>query len=159
MKILVVSDTHGAVFESIVKPMREEKNIDLMIHCGDKYKDAEKLAWLLGIKDFYSVVGNCDYDVHNERDMMNLIVEGKNVLITHGHLQYVKDGLEDLKEVAEKNHADIVFYGHTHIAHEEMCDDVLYFNPGSTVMPKYGKSSYGVVEITSNKVLSRIVNI
>lgn len=159
MKILVVSDTHGAVFESVVKPIREEKDIDLMIHCGDKFKDAEKLAWLLGIKNFYRVVGNCDYDVHGEEDMINLVLEGKRVLITHGHLQHVKDGLEGLKEAVKENNADIVLYGHTHIAYEEMADGVLYFNPGSTIMPKYGKPSYGIVEITSNGVVSRIINI
>jgi uncharacterized protein len=159
VKILVLSDTHGAIFESIVKPIRAEKDIDLMIHCGDKYKDAEKLAWLLGIKDFYRVTGNCDYDIQNRKDMLVKVIEGKNVLITHGHLQYVKDDLDNLKELAEEKHIDIVLYGHTHIAHEELCNNVLYFNPGSTIMPKYGKPSYGIVEITTDKVLSKIVNL
>jgi uncharacterized protein len=157
VKILVVSDTHGAIFESIVKPIREEKDIDLMIHCGDKYKDAEKLAWLLGVKDFYRVTGNCDYDIENRKDMLIQVIGGKQVLITHGHLQNVKDDLNHLKKLADENHTDIVLYGHTHIAHEELCNDVLYFNPGSTIMPKYGKPSYGIIEIMPDKILSRIV--
>lgn len=159
MKILVVSDTHGAVFESIVKPLQKEKDIDMMVHCGDKYKDAEKIAGLLGIKHLYRVVGNCDYDMQNESTMLELEIEGKQVLITHGHLQHVKDGLEYLKELAEEKSADIVLFGHTHVSHEEMDNNILYFNPGSTILPKIGKASYGVIEILSNKIISKIIRI
>lgn len=159
MKILVVSDTHGAVFESIVKPMQNEKNIDLMIHCGDKYKDAEKLAGMIGVKDFYRVTGNCDYGVKNGNDMLNVEIEGKHILITHGHLQNVKDGLEQLKKLAEEKFSQIVLFGHTHIPYNEIDNDKLYFNPGSTILPKNGKASYGIVEILLDKVTSKIVYI
>jgi len=159
VKILVLSDTHGAVLESIVNPMKNEKNIDMMIHCGDKFKDAEKIAELLGIKNIYRVVGNCDYDMQNESTILEIEIEGKHVLITHGHLQNVKDGLEYLKELAEEKCADIVLFGHTHISHEEMDNNVLYFNPGSTILPKIGKASYGVIEILSNKIISKIIRI
>jgi len=157
--MLVLSDTHGAIFESIVNPMQNEKNIDMMIHCGDKYKDAEKIAGLLGIKCFYRVAGNCDYDMQNESNMLELEIEGKHVLITHGHLQHVKDGLVHLKELAEEKCADIVLFGHTHISHEEMDNNVLYFNPGSTILPKTGKASYGVIEILKEKTISKIIRI
>jgi len=159
VKILVLSDTHGAVFESIVKPMQKEKNIDLMIHCGDKYKDAEKIAGLLGINDFYRVVGNCDFDTPNANNILDLEIEGKHVLITHGHLQHVKDGMDDLKELAKEKCADIVLFGHTHISHEEMDNNILYFNPGSTILPKSGKASYGIIEILSDEIICKIVNI
>jgi len=159
VKILVVSDTHGAIFDSVIQPLRKEKDIDIMIHCGDKYKDAEKLAWLLGIKDFYRVTGNCDYDIQNKKDMLIQEIGGKHVLITHGHLQYVKDDLVYLKQLAEEKHVDIVLYGHTHIAYNESCNEILYFNPGSTIMPKYGKPSYGIIEIIYDKVSSKIINL
>jgi putative phosphoesterase len=159
VKILVVSDTHGAIFESIVKPMQDEKNIDLMIHCGDNYRDAEKLSELLGVKEYYRVPGNCDFNLHNESNLLCLKIGGKHVIITHGHLQHVKDGLDELKGVAKEKNADIVLYGHTHIAHEEIHNNVLFFNPGSTIMPKYGNPSYGIIEIKSDNVLSKILNI
>lgn len=159
MKILVLSDTHGAIFESIVKPMQNEKNIDLMIHCGDKYKDADKIAGLLGVKKFYRVMGNCDYDMQNENNMLDLEIEGKHVLVTHGHLQHVKDGLDNLKKLVCEKHFDIVFFGHTHISYEVMDNNVLYFNPGSTILPKFGKPSYGIVEILSDKIISKIIYI
>lgn len=156
MKILVVSDTHGAIFESIIASLRNEKNVDLLIHCGDKYNDVPKLAKLLGIKNYYRVVGNCDYGVSHGEDIILLDIENKNILVTHGHLQHVKDGLDDLKEIAQEKDADIVLYGHTHLSHDEMDNNILYFNPGSTILPKNGNASYGVIEISGNKVTSRI---
>lgn len=155
MKILVLSDTHGAIFESIISSLKTEKNVDILIHCGDKYKDVPKLAKSLGIKEYYRVVGNCDYGVDGE-DTILLDIENKNILVTHGHLQHVKDGLEDLKDLAEETYADIVLYGHTHISHNEIDNNILYFNPGSTILPKDGEASYGVIKILGDKVTSRI---
>lgn len=159
MKILVVSDTHGAVFESIAERIKEEKDIDLMIHCGDKFRDATKLAALIGVENFYNVVGNCDYDVSGKPNMLELELENKRVLVTHGHLQNVKDGLDDLKILAEAMNADIVLFGHTHISHDELINNIHYFNPGSTILPKNGKASYGIVEITDGIIKTKIVNL
>lgn len=159
MKILVVSDTHGAVFESIAERIKKEKDIDLMIHCGDKFKDAKKLAAMIGIEDYYNVVGNCDYDISGELNMLDLKIEGKHVLITHGHLQNVKDGLDDLQILAEAMNADIVLFGHTHISHDELINNIHYFNPGSTILPKNGKASYGIVEISDGIIKTRIVQL
>lgn len=156
MKILVVSDTHGAVFESILGQMKKEKDVDLIIHCGDKYKDTEKIASMLDIKDFYRVVGNCDYDNIDKPNMLELSIENKRILVTHGHMQNVKDGLDNLKNLAKEKNADIVLFGHTHISHDEIDDNIHYFNPGSTILPKNGRASYGVIEILDDKVTSRI---
>lgn len=159
MKILVVSDTHGVVFESIVGSIKKEKNIDLLVHCGDKYKDAEKIASMINAKEFCRVVGNCDYDIRDGANMLNLNIENKHVLVTHGHLQNVKDGLDNLKNLAKEKAADIVLYGHTHISHAETIDNILYFNPGSTILPKNGKASYGIVEISKDNIITKIVNL
>ena len=159
MKILVVSDTHGALFGSIIDHIKNEKNIDLLVHCGDKYKDAEKIANMVGVKDFYRVTGNCDFDIKNGTSFLDVVIAGKHVLIIHGHLQQVKDGLEKLKEFAEEKCVDIVLFGHTHMSHDEMDNNILYFNPGSTILPKEGKASYGVIEISKDKVTSKIINL
>lgn len=157
MKILVVSDTHGAVFESAISPMENEKNIDLMIHCGDKYRDAEKLAAILNIKKYYRVPGNCDYDVINKKTSLLLELENKRVLVTHGHLEQVKDNLDILKMKAIGNKVDIVLFGHTHKSYNKIENSILYFNPGSTILPKDGNASYGVLDISKNDIKSRIV--
>lgn len=159
MKILVVSDTHGAVFESIFEPLKREKGIDFIIHCGDKYKDVEKLSDMIGVKNFYRVTGNCDYNIKDGQNTLEIDIEEKHFLVTHGHLLNVKDGLESLKLTAKRKKADVVLFGHTHIAHNEMDGDILYFNPGSTILPKTGKSSYGIIEINTNNLKSKIVNL
>ncbi|NLB34120.1 MAG: hypothetical protein GX818_10250 [Tissierellia bacterium] len=50
-------------------------------------------------------------------------------------------------------------FGHTHKAMNEIIDNILFFNPGSTIFPKDGKASFGVIEITTETLDSRIVSI
>lgn len=159
MKILVVSDTHGIVLESIFGALAGGKDIDVIIHCGDKYNDVEKLSKLVGVKDFFRVVGNCDYDIKNGANLLDFEIENKRILVTHGHLQNVKDGLDNLKSLAKEKCTDIVLFGHTHISHNELENNILYFNPGSPILPKGGKASYGIVEISKDKISSKIVNL
>jgi len=158
VKIMVVSDTHGALLQPIINAMKKEENVDVLIHCGDKFKDAELLSKELGIKTLYRVPGNCDFDTKH-KSMLFLELQGKYVLITHGHLQHVKDGMEILKKYAEDNHADIVLFGHTHKSFNEWDKNILYFNPGSTILPKEGKASFGIINLLENEITSRLVDI
>ena len=41
----------------------------------------------------------------------------------------------------------------------EIKDNILYFNPGSTIYPNDAKASFGVIEITEGNINSRIVSI
>lgn len=159
MKILVVSDTHGALIDSIITTLKKEENIDIFIHCGDKYKDAEKLSEILNINTYYRVPGNCDYDIKNQKMSVILEIEGNRILITHGHMQHVKDGLNKLKKLSRDNHADIVLFGHTHISYNEIINNTLYFNPGSTILPKDGNASYGIININNGEIESKIKSI
>ena len=43
MKILVISDTHGDI-KRAVNLVNSIKAIELIIHCGDKKRDAEKVS-------------------------------------------------------------------------------------------------------------------
>jgi putative phosphoesterase len=159
VKILVVSDTHGAIIESVVNPLKAEENVDVLIHCGDKYRDAEKLSQMLRIKRMFRVPGNCDFDFGNKEKILLLDIEGKHLMITHGHIHHVKDGLERLKQYAAEKKVDAVLFGHTHIAHDEVDRGILYFNPGSTILPKFGSASYGILNVTKDGIESRIVNL
>jgi len=155
---MVVSDTHGALLNSIIDVLKKEQNVDMLIHCGDKFKDAELLAKELNIQTLHRVPGNCDYDTKN-KTLLPLEIEGKYVLVTHGHLFHVKDGLEKLKHYAEENHADIVIFGHTHRSLNQWDNNILYFNPGSTILPKEGRSSYGIIKINNGEVESQIIEL
>lgn len=159
MKILVVSDTHRAAFQSVLGKLKEERDVTILIHCGDNYNDAKSIADMMGIRDFYRVLGNCDHDVSDGEDLLELNIENKRFLVTHGHLQHVKDGMDTLKALAEEKNADVVLFGHTHMAYMKTEDGILYFNPGSTILPKGCRAGYGIIEIIDNKIVGKLVEL
>lgn len=159
MRILVVSDSHNMVLNSQLETISCYGIFDILIHCGDKLKDADKFAGALGINKVYRVPGNCDVDTGGLPLILTETIEGKKIIITHGHLHGVKSSIDDIKDYAKKAGADIVLYGHTHCAHNEIIDDILFFNPGSTISPKCGDESFGIIEITNNEVKSRVISL
>ena len=78
-------------------------------------------------------------------------------MFTHGHTYNVKYTLSQLKSAARSNGADIVLYGHTHVAKTEYDDGLYVMNPGSISHPREGAPSYGVVEISSAGVFLNII--
>ena len=159
MKILVISDSHNVILDSQIEDIKKEGQFDLLIHCGDKYNDAEHFAEKLQIKNVLNVPGNCDHSVIGIEPTLIQEIEGKKFIVTHGHLFHVKFSLNQLKTFAKKNKADVVLYGHTHKAKNEIKDNILYFNPGSTIYPNDAKASFGVIEINEGNINSRIVSI
>ncbi len=159
MKILVISDSHNVVLDGQIEDIKKEGNFDLLIHCGDKYNDAEQFAEKLLIEKVLNVPGNCDINVIGMEPTIIQEIEGKKFIITHGHLYHVKLSLNKLKSFAKKNKADVVLYGHTHKAKNVLIDNTLFFNPGSTIFPNDGNASYGIIEIKNESINSKIVNI
>lgn len=155
MKMLVLSDTHNATLDFIVDKLKESQNIDMLIHCGDKYNDIKFFGDKLGIEKFYGVAGNCDPDGIADEEIF-LEICNKKIFITHGHLYGVKTNLEKLKKYAKSKNADIVIFGHTHMPFNEEIDKILFFNPGSTILPRGDFSSYGILEITDESVTGYI---
>ena len=60
-----------------------------------------------------------------------LLLNGKNVWITHGHKFNKQTPLPFAK-------GDILLHGHTHVPVKEDCGDFVYLNPGSLSIPKNG---------------------
>lgn len=159
MRILVVSDSHNMVLNSQLEAISSCGSFDILVHCGDKYKDAHKFASKLNIKKVYCVPGNCDIATGDLPLVLTETIDGKRIIITHGHLHGVKDGMDNIKAYAKEMNADIVLYGHTHCAHSEITDNILFFNPGSTISPKCGDESFGIIEISDNEVKSSIISL
>lgn len=159
MRILVISDSHNVILDSQIEEMKRHGSYDILVHCGDKYKDGEKFADRLNIKNLYRVPGNCDFDMSGRPLVLTEVIEGKRVLITHGHIYGVKSGIEKLKEYAKVKNADAVVYGHTHRVQNEIIDNILFFNPGSTIFPKGGSESFGIMEITPEKIAGEIISL
>lgn len=158
MKILVISDSHNFVLNSQIERIKKHGNFDMLMHCGDCYNDADKYADRLKIDKIIRVPGNCDY-VADKPLLVKEVVEGKVFLISHGHVYYAKEGIEGLKKEAIQQGADAVIYGHTHTAQNEIMSGILFFNPGSPVMPRHGSKSFGILEVSQDKIDSRVISL
>lgn len=140
MKVLIISDSHGEteVLEAIAK--RHAHEVNAMIHCGDSELSVDHAA----LRNMVVVRGNCDWKADFPNDRLEKIGTW-SFFITHGHLYSVKTTLMNLKYKAEETNANIVCFGHSHIAGAEMVDNVLFINPGSISLPRMRKEKTYVI--------------
>lgn len=155
MKIMVVSDTHGYT-DIVINEYKNQRDVNLVIHLGDYYKDAQKIEKLIDSEVIY-VKGNTDGD--GSEDLNKVFkVDNHNMYLTHGHKENVKAGLMPLYYKALSLSCNIALFGHTHIPFMEHHYDVLLFNPGSISIPKGGSQpSYGIINIENNNISAKII--
>lgn len=168
MKILVISDTHGHV-EKAAKLLPILTDLDLIVHLGDFMRDAVRLQSLTDIK-VLSVGGNCDGVLSKVEGMVTLSTPCGPVLLTHGHLHGVKNGMDRLLFQAEELGAKAVLFGHTHSPYYEVIGGIALINPGSlthpdksgTLIHHYGQpnennGTYGILNIDETGINCSIV--
>lgn len=128
---MIVSDNHGNLdsLEELVDLYENE--IDLWLHCGDSEFRAKDSIWDI----FTTVKGNMDFD-YSLPSFQKEELGNEKILVTHGHQESVGFTLDRLNDLAKKENADLVFYGHTHIAKVDRIEDRLFINPGSIVQPR-----------------------
>ncbi len=151
LKICVFSDSHGhtSQIEGTLKSL--DKVVDAFWFLGDYAKDASALKRVLK-SDFFIVKGNCDLQ-SNEPEELILEVEGKRVLLTHGHHYGVKYGLTTLYLKAKSEEVDLVCFGHTHTAVSILEDGIHFFNPGSPTSPRGRQAaSIGLITIDEHGI-------
>lgn len=150
MKILILSDTHGIFDDKLIDKIKLRGPYDMLIHAGDLYDDAIYLSNKLSINTYINVCGNCDMRSYPIEEIIDLY--NKKIYICHGHKFYVKQEMQLLKREAKNQNCDIVIYGHTHIAHYEIDDNITYINPGSLSIPLTSSPTYGVLDINAEKI-------
>lgn len=128
-KVLILSDSHGLTDE--IDVIKARHNVEVNIHCGDS-ELAVDAPYLAG---FQTVRGNCDWRADFPEELL-LEVGGIRIYVTHGHLYQVKSTLTPLQLRAKEVNADIVCFGHSHIAYAEEIDNQLLINPGSIRLPQ-----------------------
>lgn len=144
MRILIISDSHG--------------NMDNLTYVLNNV-DYDKIFFLGdGIKDILSVEG-LDRSklllVKGNNDISNIVpdfileeIEGKKFFITHGHLYNITYGIKKLIDVAKSNGADVVIYGHTHIALQVKTEEgIICINPGSIGKGKLSQNTFAILDI------------
>lgn len=138
--------------EKIVKKI---DNIKLLLHGGDFIKDAEKLEERLSIK-VEAVVGNCDYPRTSPEERI-LEVENCRIYMTHGHRFEPHDFFNAMMKRGREVGANLVVFGHTHLATSFEEEGIVFFNPGSISMPRMRGPTYGIIEINDGKIKTEIV--
>ncbi|MFC4320993.1 metallophosphoesterase family protein [Litchfieldia salsa] len=148
MKALIVSDSHGFTNEVNMIKERHQKQVNLMIHCGDSELEYTSEP----LKGFSKVRGNCDFDRNFPEDITESF-GNRTVFVTHGHLYNCKMTLLNLKYRAEELGATIVCFGHSHVAGAEVIDGILFINPGSIRLPRMRKErTYAILEMNDNSL-------
>jgi len=144
---LVMSDSHYD--RKVVEHLKAkyQGQVSAIFHCGDSELESSDSVW----SGITVVAGNCDYDPGYKESQL-VEVEGKRVLITHGHLYNVGFGLDRYNYFAEEQQADIALFGHIHQPVAQMIGKTLFINPGSVSQPRgqYNIKMYATVEILSN---------
>ena len=156
MKILVISDTHGDI-KRAVNLVNSIKAIELIIHCGDNKRDAEKLSERFPDIEVIAVSGNCD--MHMGVDFTIVDTEAGDIFVTHGHDYGVNHNLSEIVEAAKDYDCKAMCFGHTH---KPLCvehDGVLIVNPGSLSEPRGGSEpSCAVITTDGGKFYANIVH-
>lgn len=166
MNLLVFSDSHGnirniqiAVARQLALPLRERPHYILFL--GDGVMDFERLeSFELFGASLLAVKGNCDaIGAQDTPELRIPTFANYRAVMMHGHRFFVKSGLGRAVEFAVGNHADVVFFGHTHRPFFERFEagervygvspekPLVLFNPGSI-----REGSFGVVALSEQGI-------
>lgn len=142
MKVLIMSDSHGWTEEVSHIIKRHEQEVDGVIHCGDSELNADTEI----LEQTAVVRGNCDMDSALPEEMKQTF-GSLTFFIAHGHLLNVKTTAMNLLYKAEEVSADVVCFGHTHVAAAVQEKGTVLINPGSMRLPRdYPKGTYVLAE-------------
>lgn len=152
MKILVLSDSHGRIAPMVQAVERTAP--DEIFHLGDCFADGEQLRRQFPDIPLVQVPGNCDCRPDQPAERL-ITLDGKRILLCHGHTYGVKTSLTTAGFAAEEQSLDAFLFGHTHRA---LCDyrgKTLFLNPGS-IGPSY-TPTYALLTLDGGKLDACIV--
>lgn len=151
MKIAVLSDIHDHLdkLERVLTDIKK-KNIEAIIFCGDLVSPFTTGVLAKADLPTYACLGNNDEDhigmmkkggerftwFHLSQEFGQTELDGKKIALCH----YPKLG----ELLARSEEYDVVFYGHTHISHNETVGMTLLVNPGAVCGINFEKGTYDV---------------
>ncbi|MEI6214487.1 MAG: YfcE family phosphodiesterase [Desulfuromonadales bacterium] len=155
MNILVISDTHGNT-DRAREALRRAWPVDVVVHLGDGCADAEQLRNSLDIP-VVNVAGNCDLGCNTPRELL-WACENKKILLTHGDLYGVKNGLLTLEMRARETSADAVLFGHSHLPIALTLPGLLMLNPGTLATASHLSCSFAIMMVTPGDISAQLCN-
>lgn len=154
MKILVFSDSHGNV-RNMEAAVRSD-HPDLVFHLGDVNPDAQALHKIFPDLPMEWVCGNCDGRRPDLEEERILEVEGRRILMMHGHTRQVKLSMNAAEWAAREAQAHILLFGHTHEDFCEYHNGLWILNPG-TIRGGWCGATYGVISLEGKNTVCYIL--
>lgn len=144
MKALIVSDTHGSLwnFQTVI----EREKPDRVFHLGDSHNKEVEIQTYAGVP-VDIVRGNCDGGFFLEDEIVTTVM-GKKVFMTHGHYYGVNSDISRIVARAKELECDIAMYGHTHVPDISYRENITIVCPGSLTEPRQAKRvpTYAIME-------------
>jgi putative phosphoesterase len=125
LKLLITSDIHGNI-ERLDGVAKKHKDVDYHINAGDLCLDSH----IYERYHMITVKGNNDFFSKEPYERI-LDLKGLKILLTHGHKEHVKFGLDRLMIKAQYHEVDMVIFGHTHQKYLNQDSQITILNPGA----------------------------
>ncbi len=155
MLIGVVSDTHG-FYDLRVPPLLE--GVEHILHAGD-IGSGQIIEQLSEIAPVTAVRGNADREGPESEfpEIETLELGGCRIYLTH-IVKVPKDGDDAGLAAYLVNGADVVVFGHSHMAFHESRGGLAFFNPGAAGKRRFKVlPSIGLLELEPGLVQGRIL--
>jgi uncharacterized protein len=161
VRIVVLADTHIPDFApGLPAPLWPAlRRADLILHAGD-VTSAEVLDELAALAPVHVAMGNGDrlaVRSWGARDEVRLHIEGIDLAMVHD------SGPRRAREARLRRRfpeAHLVVFGHSHIPIDMEVGGLRLFNPGSPTWERRQPApTYGLIEITGDRVRTRIVEL
>lgn len=155
IRIAVLSDTHGKP-HPILYPILKEYRPLLILHAGD-VGGPELLEELEKIGTTIHVRGNVDPTGPTWPDSLSLhITLGSaahmDLLLLHSAVANLRLSVKT-RSLLQKDPAQIVVFGHSHVPFLGMDEKVCLFNPGSAGPRRWGlPTTIGLIEIAASRL-------
>jgi putative phosphoesterase len=161
LTLAIVADTHSRPHEMIVERLAEVKP-DRILHAGD-IGDLKVLDALAKTAPVHAVRGNIDVHADEVADSLAIDVKddaGVLVSILLMHIAVYGPKLRaDAVRLAQKNGANVVVCGHSHVPFVGRDRGLTVFNPGSIGPRRFTLPiCFGVMDIARTGVSLRHVN-
>jgi len=160
MKLGIISDTHiPEKSQHVPKAALDAfKKVDMVLHAGDMVS-LEAIDEIKAVcPKVMAVSGNMDPESLRKKFPQKQLFEiaGFKVGLMHGNGAPV-NLVNFLKDAFKADKPDLIIFGHSHKAFNEVIDGIRFFNPGSASdFP--GSASIGIIEI-SKKINAKIIKI
>ncbi len=155
MLIGVVSDTHGYLNPRVPELLQ---GVDHILHAGD-IGDGGIIEALAEIAPVTVVRGNNDRTGPESLypEEVSLTLEGLSFYLTH-IVKVPKGPDHSSMQPYLDTGANIVVYGHSHIAFQQELGNILFFNPGAAGKRRFKVvPSIGFLELADGQVVGKII--